>query len=203
MISFDDFPIVYFALGYALAVGIVLLFFLRKNVPYFPVIVFFALGGILLVGMRLPAVIFNQEINPDESQMIAHAITLKHYPVYWESVDGTTIGPVNNYLLLLPAFFGLGFDYTAIRLLGLVWIIGSLFFFYHSVKNFFGTLTALLSLLPPLFFLTFTQDPDFIHYSSEQLPVFLLNVALWRVSKIAAGHQNDFGGIFFLITVGT
>lgn len=197
MISFDDFPVVYFALGYALAAGMVLLFFLRKNIPYFPAIIF-VLGGILLVGMRLPAVIFNQEINPDESQIIAHAITLKHYPIYWESVDGTTIGPVNNYLLLLPAFFGLGFDYTAIRLLGLVWIIGSLFFFYHSVKNFFDAPTAQLSLLPPLFFLTFTQDLDFVHYSSEQLPVFLLNAALWLSSKMTAGRQNGFAGVFSL-----
>lgn len=197
MISFDDFPIVYFALGYALSVGVVLLFFLRKNIPHFPATVF-VLGGILLVGMRLPAVIFNQEINPDESQMIAHALTLKHYPIYWESVDGTTIGPVNNYMLLLPSFVGLGFDYIAIRLLGLVWILGSLFFFYQSVKNFFDVPTALLSLLPPLFFLSFTQDADFVHYSSEQLPLFLLNAALWKVSKIAAGRENGFAGIFFL-----
>ncbi|AEI47952.1 hypothetical protein [Runella slithyformis] len=197
MISFDDFPIVYFALGYALSVGVVLLFFLRKNISYFPAIIL-AFGATLLVAMRLPVVIFNQEINPDESQMIAHALTLKHYPIYWESVDGTTIGPVNNYMLLLPAFLGLGFDYIAIRLLGLVWVLGSLFFFYHSVKNFFDVPTALLSLLPPLFFLSFTQDLDFVHYSSEQLPVFLLNAALWRVSKMAAGSQDGFAGIFFL-----
>lgn len=197
MISFDDFPIVYFALGYALAVGVVLLFFLRTNIPHFSAIVL-VLGAVLLVGMRLPAVIFNQEINPDESQMIAHALTLKQYPIYWDSVDGTTIGPVNNYMLLLPAFLGLGFDYVAIRLLGLVWVLGSLFFFYHSVKNFFDVPTALLSLLPPLFFLSFTQDADFVHYSSEQLPLFLLNAALWRVSKIAAGSEKGFAGIFFL-----
>ncbi|WP_428653515.1 hypothetical protein [Runella sp.] len=197
MISFDDFPVVYFALGYALSVGVVLLFFLRKNIPYFPKIIL-GICVISVVMMRLPMVVFNQEINPDESQMIAHALTLSHYPTYWESVDGTTIGPVNNYMLLIPAAFGLGFDYTAMRLLGLVWVIGSLFFFYHSVKNFFDAPTAQLSLLPPLFFLAFTQDPDFVHYSSEQLPLFLLNAALWRLSKLSSTDLNSFAGIFWL-----
>jgi hypothetical protein len=197
VISFDDFPVVYFALGYALAAGVVLLFFLRKNIPFFPTLLLI-LSAVLVVLMRLPILLFNQEINPDESQIIAHAITLSQYPTYWESVDGTTIGPINNYMLLIPAFLGLGFDYTAIRLLGLVWVIGSLWFFYQSVKNFFDAPTAQLSLLPPLFFLAFTQDPDFVHYSSEQLPLFLLNVALWSVSKINVARSNSFVGIFLL-----
>lgn len=110
-------------------------FFLRKNISFFSTLLLI-LSAFLVVLMRLPILLFNQEINPDESQIIAHAITLSQYPTYWESVDGTTIGPINNYMLLIPAFLGLGFDYTAIRLLGLVWVMGSLWFFYQCVKNF-------------------------------------------------------------------
>ncbi len=199
MISFDDFPVIYFALGYILAVGIVLFFFLRKNIPHFTVL-FSALCTLLVIMMRLPVLVFNQEINPDESQMIAHALTLRHFPTYWESVDGTTIGPVNNYALLLPSVFGLGFDYISARLLGLVWLLGSLLFFYRSVKNFFDGPTAQLSLLPPLFFLAFTQDPDFVHYSSEQLPLFLLNLGLWQLSKIQTVNkgESNWQGIYWL-----
>lgn len=181
MFSFDDFPVVYFALGYLLA-GAIALLASQKNGKY-QELFFLGLAAALLLVMRLPVVIFNQEINPDESQMLAHAITLQHYPIYWQSVDGTTIGPLDNYLLLLPSFFGKTIDYTAGRLVGVLCVLGSLWFFYQSVKNWLGESTARLALLPPLFLLTFTQEADFVHYSSEQLPVFILNVALWLLSK--------------------
>ena len=181
MLSFDDFPIVYCALGYLLAGAIVVLTLLKnKN---FQEILFLGLSAALLLFMRLPVVIFNQEINPDESQMLAHAITLKQYPIYWQSVDGTTIGPLDNYALLLPSFFGRAIDYTSGRLVGLLCVLGSLWFFYRSVKNWWGENTARVALLPPLFLLTFTQEADYVHYSSEQLPVLILNIGLWLLSK--------------------
>jgi hypothetical protein len=41
-----------------------------------------------------------------------------------------------------------------------------------------------LSTLLPLLFLAFTQHPDFVHYSSEQLPLFLLSITLFLLIKI-------------------
>ena len=103
MLSFDDFPVVYFALGYLLAAAVALLVY--GNKIRIQELLFLVASGTLVILMRLPIVIFNQEINPDESQMIAHALTLQQYPIYWQSVDGTTIGPLDNYVLLLPSFF--------------------------------------------------------------------------------------------------
>ncbi len=200
MISFDDFPILYFALGYAIAIGIVLLLFLHKNLPSFSRI-FIGLSLLLVAFMRLPILVFNQEINPDESQMIAHAITLKQFPLYWQAVDGTTIGPLDNYALILPSLFGLPFDYTSARLIGLLCVLGSLWFFYQSLIHFFDKTTAQLSLLPVLFFVAFTQEADFVHYSSEQLPVLLLNIGLWLLSKITSTSrlkQPSLSTVFFL-----
>ncbi|MFN8348262.1 MAG: hypothetical protein U0X91_24890 [Spirosomataceae bacterium] len=187
MLSFDDFPVVYLAIGYVLA-AVMALLAVGKNSNNREFL-FLSVSGLLVILMRVPIVIFNQEINPDESQMIAHAITLWHYPVYWQSVDGTTIGPLDNYALLLPAFFGRAFDYTSARLIGLLCVLGSLWFFYQSVKNFFEGSVARLALLPPLFLVAFTQEADFVHYSSEQLPVFLLNLGLWLLSKVKS--QSD------------
>ncbi|MEI7585184.1 hypothetical protein [Runella sp.] len=182
MLSFDDFPVVYFALGYLLAAAVALLVY--GNKIRIQELLFLVASGTLVILMRLPIVIFNQEINPDESQMIAHALTLQQYPIYWQSVDGTTIGPLDNYVLLLPSFFGIAINYTSAKLVGLLCVLGSLWFFYKSVKNFFNGSVARLALLPPLFLVTFTQDADFVHYSSEQLPVFLLNWGLWLLSNL-------------------
>ncbi len=187
MLSFDDFPVVYFALGYVLAAVIVVLL-VYGNKLRFQEPAFLLLSVVLVVFMRLPVLVFNQEINPDESQMIAHAITLKQFPIYWQSVDGTTIGPLDNYVLILPSFLGFAFDYTSARLVGLLCILGSLYFFYQSLKNFFNNSVAQLAVLPLLFLVAFTQDADFVHYSSEQLPVLLLNVGLWLLSRL---FEND------------
>jgi hypothetical protein len=189
VLSFDDFPVVYFALGYVLAAVIAFLAYGNKikNQEF----LFFAASGTLVILMRLPIIIFNQEINPDESQMIAHALTLRHYPIYWQSVDGTTIGPLDNYALLLPSFFGIALNYTSAKLVGLFCVLGSLWFFYKSVKNFFNDTVARLALLPPLFLAAFTQDADFVHYSSEQLPVFLLNLGLWLLSGLFGDYKSQ------------
>ncbi|MFN4144847.1 MAG: hypothetical protein ACK4GN_03410 [Runella sp.] len=180
--SFDDFPVIYFALGYSLA-GVMLWVLWKQNLPKQKML-FLILGAVLLVLMRLPIVVFNQEINPDESQMIAHALTLWQEPTYWQSVDGTTIGPLDIYILWLPKLFGLPFDYISMRLVGLGCVLGSLYFFYRSLQNFFGEATAQLGVFFPLLLLAFTQNGDFVHYSSEQVPLLLLNIALWLFSSL-------------------
>src|SRR5215207_2009845 len=48
---------------------------------------------LFLLAWRWPFLLVAGEFNPDESQLIAGAITLAHDPVFWRSVDGTTSGP--------------------------------------------------------------------------------------------------------------
>lgn len=198
MLSFDGFPVVYFALGYLLAAIVALLACTNKLKNQ--ELLFWGASALLLIMMRLPIIVFNQEINPDESQMIAHALTLQQYPIYWQSVDGTTIGPLDNYVLLLPSFLGIALNYTSAKLVGLLCVLGSLWFFYQSVKNFFHDSVARLGLLAPLFFVAFTQDADFVHYSSEQLPTFLLNLGLWLLSKLFRDYKSKsvISGLFWL-----
>jgi hypothetical protein len=179
MIHFDNCPTVYWLIGY-ISAGIVIFSAVNKKVSFQ---LFAMLSAILLVYMRLPVVMFNRELNADESQMLSHAITLLQDPVYWRSVDGTTIGPLDNYLLVIPKFFGFQIDYTSGRIMGLTCTIGSMLFLLSSLKNWFGDLTARIALLTPLLFLAFTQETDFVHYSSEQLPVLLLSIITWLLSR--------------------
>ncbi len=174
MLTFDASPTVYWALAYALTVLVIGSSF-KKNIPT-PLY----LAGCLavFVVMRLPSVLLNRELNADESQMLSHALTLYQDPVYWRSVDGTTIGPLDNYLLVVPRLLGFQLDYTSARVMGLLCGAGSLFFFFVALRRWFGSTTARVALLLPLIFLAFTQEADYVHYSSEQLPLLLLSACL-------------------------
>lgn len=164
---------------------------------------FLLLSTFLLVLSRLPVIRFNRELNPDESQMISHAITLWQDPVYWRSVDGTTIGPLDNYLLLLPRLAGFQLDYSSTRVVGLMCIIVSFLFFFAAVRTWFGPVVARVASLFPLLFLSFTREVDFLHYSSEQLPLALLAMAVWLFSRLSTQSIRPFTGLFwFGVTAG-
>lgn len=179
MFSFDYSPPVFWFIGYLLA-GIVIF-----GSQYRPLSdrAYLSLGVVLLVFMRLPVIVFNRELNQDESQMLSHAITLLQDPVYWRSVDGTTIGPLDNYLLVLPKLLGFQLDYTSARFMGLLCVGGAWLLLFSAIKNWFGTSTARGISVVPLLFVAFTQEIDFVHYSSEQLPVLLLAFCVWQLSR--------------------
>ncbi len=50
-------------------------------------------AALTMLAFRWPVVWTPHQLNPDESQLIAGAITLRHDPVFWRSVDGSTAGP--------------------------------------------------------------------------------------------------------------
>ena len=62
--------------------------------------------------------------------------------------------------------------------MGLLCGIGSLYFFFVALKHWFDEQTARIALLLPLIFLAFTQESDYVHYSSEQVPLLLLSACL-------------------------
>ncbi|MBO0931482.1 hypothetical protein [Fibrella aquatilis] len=128
---------------------------------------FIGLALLLLTFLRLPSLFYNQELNPDESQLLTQALTLLRDPVYGRSVDGTSIGPVNSYLLLLPHLAGLPIDYIAARLMGLLLISGAIFLFFRSLLRLVSPVVSRLTLLPVLVFFGWTSHADFLHFSSE------------------------------------
>jgi hypothetical protein len=143
--------------------------------------------------MRLPVLLFNSELNPDESQAITHTLTLLKFPLFWQSVDGTTTGPLNDYVYCLARLWTPTIDYTAIRTVSLGFVMASVLLFYLSLKRFFNQQTAQISILPLIFFLAFTQEPDFVQATSEQLSVFLLCMALLLLSQFSRVFYDLYG----------
>lgn len=64
-----------------------------------------------LLAWRWPFLLFIDELNTDESQFIAGALTLAHDPVFWRSVDGMTAGPLVFYALLPWTWLGVPLGY--------------------------------------------------------------------------------------------
>ncbi len=194
MLSFDNSPPVYWFLGYLLA-GVVIFASQNKSLS---TRTYLSLGVLLLVIMRLPVIVFNRELNQDESQMLSHAITLLQDPVYWRSVDGTTIGPLDNDLLVLPKLLGFQIDYSAARFMGLLCVAGAWLLLFSALKNWFGATVARGVSVVPLLFVAFTQEIDFVHYSSEQLPVLLLAFCVYQLSRLDPKTAPSPGGLYLL-----
>ncbi|MBI2516052.1 MAG: hypothetical protein HYV95_03985 [Opitutae bacterium] len=119
--------------------------------------------------------------NPDESQMLAGALTLQQRPVFWLDVDGTTHGPFNQWPLVLPALFGARIDYTSARVVATVLAVLMLACLQTALARRLREGTARLLVLPAWTLFIFNQDPETAQYTSELMPSLLLAlaVALW------------------------
>ncbi|MCY7349752.1 MAG: hypothetical protein LH606_03680 [Cytophagaceae bacterium] len=199
-------PLTWLALGWlGLAVIVVLFLFnefrnregLSQKTPWIARIWPLALMLVLLVGRRLPLLFYNQEINPDESQILSQAITLWHYPVYWQSTDGATMGPLSSYVSAVPAFLGFPLDYLSGRWVGFLCLLVSVVAGYFTLLNLFDLRVARLGILPMVVFLAFSQHPDFVHSTNEQLSLALLGLGFWQFSRVIRGGISQEIRAFF------
>ena len=191
MPRFDTYPILYWLPVYALCWGLLWLAF-RPSVSR-RVFLASALG--LLFLLRLPSIVFNAEINPDESQMITQALTLRHSPVFWRSVDGTTAGPLDSYFLVLPGLLGLPFDYITAHLTAFGLVCLCLWLLFRTARLWFGEPAARLGLLPLVFMLGLTQNGDFLHYNSELIALVLLSWGYYLYARQLRQKQPASGRI--------
>ena len=130
-----------------------------------------------LLCFRWPLLGVVHQLNPDESQLIAGALTLRHDPVFWRSVDGGTAGPLDFYPLL-PAAWADGFaSYAVARLIALAVVFGVIAFAGETLALLAGAALARVAVLPALAAAAFTTNPDFAHYSTELMPALLLAAA--------------------------
>lgn len=133
--------------------------------------------ALFIFSWRWPFLLVASEFNPDESQLIAGALTLSRNPIFWHAVDGTTSGPLNFYILLPLHWLGLPLDYFTARLTGLILVTGALFACFRTLARAYGRAVAWLGILPAAGFFATVTHPDLIHYSSEHLSLLLIATA--------------------------
>ncbi|SDS24967.1 hypothetical protein [Opitutus sp. GAS368] len=131
---------------------------------------------LFLLAWRWPFLLVAYEYNPDESQLIAGAMTLAHDPVFWRSVDGGSSGPLNYYLLVPWHWVGAPLDYFTARLTCVLLTWGALFVCLRALARVFGRTAAWLGLLPAATFFATVTHPELTNLSTENLPLLLIAV---------------------------
>lgn len=138
--------------------------------------------GLTIVAFRWP-VLSRFLLNSDESHAIACAQKLAVNPVFWGSIDGTTVGPMVYYPLLLLRLVGLPIEYGSVRVIGLLALIGSVLLLYGTVRRIFSDGLARLAVLPLVVCISLFTTAHFAHYSSEHIPIFLISLALYLLVR--------------------
>lgn len=153
----------------------------------------------LLVAGRWPSLLIPRELNPDETHLFASAHALTHDPVFWRSVDGITSGPLNYYVPIAAGWLGGWDSYLALRLEALLLLTLSLALVHQCLALLYGPQVARLASLPAAALESLTQASDFLHYSTELLPMVWLAAAgyaaLQRWARSGGSRWSFFGGL--------
>jgi len=160
----------------------------------------FASGIVLtLFAFRWPSWFVPTDFNPDEAQIVAGAITLKSFPIYWKYVDGTTHGPLCELPLVLAAWIGAPLNYVTARVVAALLQAVSLIGVWRTVGCLASERTARLAVIPGLAFWAFATTGEFVHYASELTGLTLLSVAVWAFARgmAAKGSGNAAVGWIF------
>jgi hypothetical protein len=133
------------------------------------------------------------ELNPDESEELAIALTLREDPRYWLSAEAGTHGPLVAFALLPVQWFGMQLEYGAARLVGLGLMLGSIFFLFGTLRSFFPEFISRAALLPLTLCIAFLREGDYLAYNAEHPTILLLCAGAYGCARLAAGAA---GGIY-------
>ncbi len=148
-------------------------YLLSDNIFIFSIILFIIIGR--WTSLLVP------NVNPDESQFIAGAIKLFKDPVFWQSVDTGSSGPLNIFPLELPVYLGIRLEYASARLVAILLVFISILSLYYSLNIIYNKSIARSSVF--LVVVTFSVMPiyDLKYYASEYVPIALLTLSLMAI----------------------
>jgi len=140
-------------------------------------IVWLAATMILLLAWRWPYLLGPHILNLDEAQMLAGAITLKQFPVFWKYVDGTTHGPLTHLALVMGNALGLPLNYGGARFLSGLLVLGGLVIASRGLMHRYHHRAVRIGLAPAMLLYASVAFYDFTGYTSETVPLFLILAA--------------------------
>jgi hypothetical protein len=137
--------------------------------------------ALLCVGVmfsRISAIRFGHELNVDESLMLAQTSRYAADIVPWRSVDGTTSGPINTWALSVAHRLGMPLTYSGAHFFAAILLASTVALLYCASRQRFGVVAAAIGATTEATWIILSQTADFIHYSSELVPIFLVSVSL-------------------------
>ena len=142
-------------------------------------------------------------IHIDESQHIAEGITLAKNPVFWKSVDGTTVGPIAIYLVAGIKWLGIPVYFHTIRILNLLlWFIVTIFI-YRIFHLKFNANKSRIYTLPIFIIYPFFFHRNYIAYNGEISAILLLTIVSFLIISFFKTSNRSFllwtGGLLVLI----
>lgn len=130
-----------------------------------------SLGFFILA--RAPTLFFNAPLNPDEAEMLANAQKFSLDMNTWRSVDTCSGGPLDSFVLMWPYLIGQTPSFLTARVTALVLLFSAwLTVLNLPGKTASGPRIAILTCM--MLVLGGTRSIDYLHYSSEVLPLSLL-----------------------------
>jgi hypothetical protein len=153
----------------------------------------------LLIKNRYFSIIYPYPLNPDEAQMVANSLRIRIHGYNWDSVDGTTSGPLNSLILTWPNLFGWDSTLSSARITASILIILTCIFLYKTILLYSNTTFSLMLTTPIVIFYCLSGSLAFSHYSSEMLPVFCLILANYLILKIYINEKLKYLKLEFFI----
>ena len=179
------------------------LFLKFKNLNKFSIILnWFVFLSIFLVisFFRSNILLYEFSLNPDEAERITNAFRILSYGYSWNSVDGYSSGPLNSIILLWPKIFNIDISYFTTRLTSIFLLTTIVFCIYKIFENLVNKLFAFIFILPLISFYSFTTSSELLHYSSEQLSLFLIVIVIYIIDRLNKNlfSEKSYSGILFL-----
>ncbi len=138
---------------------------------------FFCSVAVCLVYWRFP-LLLGGDSNPDEAEFLTASTKLLADPIFFRSIETNTSGPLNIFPLALPALFGISPDYATTRVIVLAVIFLSFSVLERALRQMGPDGQARAAILPALGFFSLATYPDFVHYSSELIPMLVISLAV-------------------------
>ncbi|MBN2234143.1 MAG: hypothetical protein JW706_03270 [Opitutales bacterium] len=155
---------------------------------------------LLMVYSRSLSLFVPYPFNPDEAQYVAQAMLFLEDPIPWTHVDTTTGGPLGTYAIMIPSLLGIGPGYGSARIIAIFLIWGSCVFGFKTLRLFLAESWALVVIFAPVLFWAYPSGSDFIHYSSELVPVLLLSASFYYLAS-AYLHEERFDRLLVSIAL--
>ena len=161
----------------------------------------FLFSGIAFIWIaRLSTLQLNLVLDPDEAQFSANAMRIWAGGMNWDNLDSHTSGPLNSAVLAWPYLMGLDVTLTTTRMIGTVFICIMLVMLFLGIRRLASTEIAVLSSFPLFVFYASASNQQFVHYSSECLPMMLISVGIYGYLRIVGNQSAEKGrrGILLL-----
>ena len=206
LLYWSDCRTLYFIVAYGGALGLFTLASWpaisgKRNVPIIRTVCYLGLVYLWIFLTRWPSLFHFVGFSIDEDQFLSAARTLIDDPVFFRSTEAGSSGPLNIYPLLLPIAVGQIPTLFSGRVVGLLMIFGSMTMLHLYLRMFLSeSLTRVLILFTAVFF-GLTSFWDFLHYTSELTPAFIVSVGVVLVARaIIVTPQSKASWMFYSAT---